>query len=227
MGKKCNKCLMEKDFTDFHKDRGSKDGFYCECKECRKIKSKYNYLINKNNEKIVITSKICSSCKMEKSTNNFHKQIGTKDGYRSMCKECRKIQWVERYDEFKEKHRENSKKYRIKNREKYNQYFILRYKRLPHVYAWRGMLSSALRRIGSTKEKKTIEILGYSSEDLKKHMESLFLDGMSWENWGEWQIDHIKPVSSFTKEDDPKMVNGLTNLQPLWKRDNIKKRDNF
>jgi hypothetical protein len=227
MGKKCNKCLIEKDFTDFHKDKKSKDGFYGECKECRKIKSKYNYHINKNNEKIEITFKICSSCKIEKSTNNFHKQIGTKDGYRVICKECRKIQWVEEYDEFKEKHRENSKKYRTENKESYNSYFRGRYKKIPHQYAWRGMLSSMLRRFKTKKQKTTIELLGYSAEELKTHMESLFSDGMSWENWGLWEIDHVKPISSFNKDEDPKIVNSLSNLQPLWKQDNIKKRDNF
>ena len=42
-------------------------------------------------------------------------------------------------------------------------------------------------------------MLGYSSNDLKIHMELLFSDGMSWENWGEWHIDHKIPVSKFYK----------------------------
>jgi len=98
---------------------------------------------------------------------------------------------------------------------------------MPHVYAWRSMLKSVLRRFGTKKEQKTIEMLGYSAEDLKKHIESLFLEGMSWENWGKWEIDHIKPVSSFDKTTDTKIVNDLNNLQPLWKSDNIKKGTKF
>ena len=70
-------------------------------------------------------------------------------------------------------------------------------------------------------------MLGYSAEDLKNHMESLFLEGMSWENWGLWEIDHIRPISSFERTTDPKIVNSLTNLQPLWRKDNIAKRDKF
>jgi hypothetical protein len=46
---------------------------------------------------------------------------------------------------------------------------------------------------------------------------------MSWENWDEWHIDHIIPISKFEKETDPKIVNSLSNLQPLWASDNIRK----
>jgi hypothetical protein len=79
--------------------------------------------------------------------------------------------------------------------------------------------------LGTKKEKNTHEILGYSAYDFKLHIEKLFLSGMTWENWGEWHIDHIKPVSSFDKKEDPKIVNSLTNIQPLWAKDNIIKSD--
>lgn len=50
---------------------------------------------------------------------------------------------------------------------------------------------------------------------------------MSWENWGEWHIDHIKPVSKFEKNDLPSVVNSLSNLQPLWAKDNLSKSSKF
>jgi len=62
-----------------------------------------------------------------------------------------------------------------------------------------------------------------------KHLESLFLPGMNWENYGfyGWHIDHIIPVVKFRFEtvDDPdfKKCWSLTNLQPLWAKDNYKK----
>lgn len=67
--------------------------------------------------------------------------------------------------------------------------------------------------------------LGYTKDDLRLHMERLFTEGMSWDNHGEWEIDHIKPVKAFWDEGvtDPKIVNALLNLQPLWKSDNRKK----
>lgn len=63
---------------------------------------------------------------------------------------------------------------------------------------------------------------GYLSGDLKSYIESLFLDGMSWDNHGEWHVDHIKPVSKFIEDGiyDPAKINALSNLQPLWARDN-------
>ncbi|AVH85447.1 hypothetical protein Rostov1_00057 [Vibrio phage Rostov-1] len=50
---------------------------------------------------------------------------------------------------------------------------------------------------------------------------------MSWDNWGEWHIDHIKPVAQFKREGitDPKIINALSNLQPLWAEENLKKSD--
>jgi len=66
-------------------------------------------------------------------------------------------------------------------------------------------------------------MLGYSSNDLKIHMELLFSDGMSWENWGEWHIDHKTPVSKFDKKVPVSTINSLDNLQPLWAFDNLSK----
>lgn len=67
--------------------------------------------------------------------------------------------------------------------------------------------------------------LGYSYEEFSDHISSKFVVGMGWDNYGDWEIDHIKPVSLFIKEGvtDPKTINALSNLQPLWKLDNRSK----
>jgi len=72
-----------------------------------------------------------------------------------------------------------------------------------------------------------IKLLGCSREDLIKHIESQFVEGMSWDNWSVngWHIDHIRPVSSFDLS-DPLQVEKCfhyTNLQPLWAKDNLSK----
>ena len=94
------------------------------------------------------------------------------------------------------------------------------------MLAWRTILTNTLKRFNKKKEDKTINLLGYSALDLKKHIESLFLEGMSWENYGEWHIDHIKMVSTFDKETPMNIVNSLENLRPLWAEDNCSRKLN-
>lgn len=69
------------------------------------------------------------------------------------------------------------------------------------------------------------KILGYTRQEFINHIESLWEDGMSWDNRSEWHIDHIKSIKHFKEEgiSDPKIVNALSNLQPLWAGDNLKK----
>jgi len=71
------------------------------------------------------------------------------------------------------------------------------------------------------------DIVGYSIDDLSAHIEKQFLPRMTWENMGRWHIDHIRPKSSFTytSEDDAEFRDcwSLTNLRPLWAKDNVKK----
>lgn len=88
-----------------------------------------------------------------------------------------------------------------------------------------GMVRRILKIKNESKVRKTFEYLKYNKTDFMNHIESLWLDGMSWENYGEWQIDHIIPVSYFIKNNitDISIINALNNLQPLWKKDNLSK----
>lgn len=71
------------------------------------------------------------------------------------------------------------------------------------------------------------ELLGCTYAQARKWIESQFQRGMSWNNVGEWEIDHIVPISSFdlTDERQVRCVNHFTNLRPLWAQDNRRKRD--
>lgn len=68
----------------------------------------------------------------------------------------------------------------------------------------------------------TFQWIGCSPEELKSYLESLFIEGMTWENYGEWHVDHIRPVCSFSAE-EWEQVNHFTNLRPLWAEDNFSK----
>lgn len=76
-----------------------------------------------------------------------------------------------------------------------------------------------------------IRDLGCSIADFKVYLESMFADGMSWENWGinGWHIDHKRPISSFNLTDPEQLKEAChyTNLQPLWAKDNLRKSDSL
>lgn len=75
------------------------------------------------------------------------------------------------------------------------------------------------------------KLVGYTLDDLIKHLEKRFLPGMTWENRGKggWHIDHIIPLAVFNisspDDIDFKKCWALKNLRPLWELDNLKKKD--
>lgn len=99
-----------------------------------------------------------------------------------------------------------------------------REKELPSRIA-RGILRNTFLAAKVEKHDHTSVILGYTPGQLKEHLDSLLADGMTWENYGEWHVDHIKPINAFIKEGitSPQLINALSNLQPLWAVDNLVK----
>lgn len=100
----------------------------------------------------------------------------------------------------------------------------------------KGRLSSNVSRSihrglkrGGKNGARTFEILGYTVEELMIRLERQFTEGMTWENYGSWHIDHIVPLSAFNYEtvDDIDFARAwsLGNLQPLWAADNLSKND--
>jgi len=77
------------------------------------------------------------------------------------------------------------------------------------------------------KEGRTHELLGYNGKELCEHLESLFKDGMTWDNQGEWHIDHRIPQSHFTNIDQLKECFALDNLKPEWAEWNMSKSNRF
>jgi hypothetical protein len=79
--------------------------------------------------------------------------------------------------------------------------------------------------------RKWEKLVGYSVKELATHLEKLFVGNMSWNQFsrGKIHIDHIRPLSTFQYDDVSdnafKECWALSNLQPLWALDNIKKRD--
>lgn len=81
---------------------------------------------------------------------------------------------------------------------------------------------------GRTKSSHTMEYVGMSPDELMNHLENKFTEGMTRDNYGEWHVDHIRPLASFDftgpdREEQLHIAWSHTNLQPLWALDNIRK----
>jgi len=233
MEKKCRICGKLKFVEDFHKKKGTPDGHRNECKECvkdiqKKYKEKYKEdpgfkekqkaydkkMYEKNKEKILARKK-------EYHKENREKILKQKEVYRNDPENKEVIK--EYLEKYRKEHPEINKEWRNNNKEKLAELQKNYRENNPHIIAWRSVLHSTLRRLGTTKEGHTIDILGYSALELHDHLQSLFRPGMSWDNHGEWDIDHMRPVTKFSPDTPIKEVCSLENLQPLWKEENLSK----
>ena len=111
-------------------------------------------------------------------------------------------------------------------------YVHYRYKTDPTFrlkFLLRARLKMALREQNARKNTKTFDLVGCSIKELKNRRETQFQEGMAWNNYGEWHIDHIRPCSSFDllKIEEQKKCFHYTNLQPLWAKDNLRKGDKY
>ena len=81
---------------------------------------------------------------------------------------------------------------------------------------------------GNKKGRHWETLVGYTINDLMEHLGNLFQPGMTWGNQGEWHIDHKVPkvFFHFDKPEDPdfRLCWTLSNLQPLWAIDNLRKQ---
>ncbi len=124
-----------------------------------------------------------------------------------------KIYFFENID----RHRQVTREYR-KNRRETDHHF----KTLCNM---RSRLYLAFKNKNWKKGSSTSKLLGGSVEEVVSHIEAKFKNGMSWENYGKWHIDHIIPLSSAKTSDDMDKLCHFSNLQPLWQFDNIQKRN--
>jgi hypothetical protein len=94
---------------------------------------------------------------------------------------------------------------------------------------FRTAIYQVLKENNVEKNKHYFDILKYTPEELISHLEKQFTDSMTWENYGEWHVDHRMPISSFNFEsvDDDSFIKcwSLENLQPMWGKENITKGD--
>ena len=201
--KKCSKCGKIKSVSEFYVDKRMRDGHINQCREC---KMKQEMIWAKSHPG-----------KMRASARKYRRN------------NLEKIRERERrfYLNNPKKMKEKSAKYRLGNHEK-----IIKYQRKWYLIP-RNKLSNAVSTgiydslRGNKNCKHWWNLVGYTLQDLTKHLEKQFVAGMSWDNYGKWHIDHVKPISSFSfnsyEDENFKRCWSLKNLQPLWAYDNMSK----
>jgi hypothetical protein len=126
----------------------------------------------------------------------------------------------------RERTRINTKSYRDRNKEMLSQKIKDKKKSDPLFRlsdSIRTLIWISINKMGYKKNSKTSNILGCSFEEFKSYIESQFNDNMTWENYGEWHLDHKTPVSWAETEEQVYELNKYTNFQPLWEFDNLSK----
>ena len=118
-----------------------------------------------------------------------------------------------------DKHREYKRKYE-KHRKDTDPLYKL-------ISNFRTAIYQVLKESNVEKNGHYFDILGYTPEELINHLEKQFTEGMTWDNYGEFHVDHKLPISSFNIKEigDEEFMKcwSLDNLQPMWGEENIRK----
>jgi len=212
--RKCSKCKKDLPLTRefFYYDKKGKYGFGYMCIQCTK-------------ENVNRCRKLDPEAK-EKHTKRCREW--RKKNPESLKKACNK---------YRKKNREFcnrlSANYKAKHKEYYKKYhtWYTNYRRkIDSRFNLNSRMSIAMGKSlkGNKNGKHWEDLVGYTLDDLKKHLEKQFKNGMTWSNYGKWHIDHIIPIKvfNFTKPEhiDFKRCWALSNLQPLWAKENLSKQ---
>lgn len=216
----CTKCGTRKNWLKFQKHKGCRFGISPECTICH---NKRGMLWKRKNPEKVLKDRRKWYKNNPEYNNKYYKENFTRiieNSYKWAKENPEKVL------EFSRKHRrENLEKCQKNARE----FARKQYKDNPKMKLNHNMRTSIWRALKSNKNGCHWETLvGYTLGKLKRHLEKQFVEGMTWENYGEWHVDHKIPVSvfNFTKPEHNDFLKcfALCNLQPLWAKDNLSKQ---
>ena len=190
-------------------------------------------------------NKICTKCKIEKELSEFSRDNSRKSGLYPRCKACcqeyctkyrstHKLRVAARHEKYRNEHREEVRKrnreYRRTHKAQRNEF--RKQKRITDIEYkikcnLRTRIWSAVKN--NIKCESTEKLIGCSIKDLKNYLKARFVKNMTFDNYGKWHIDHIKPCDSFdlSKESEQRKCFHYSNLQPLWELENLKKSNKY
>lgn len=207
--KKCTRCGEIKDLDKFQAEMRYKSGHISWCKQCRSEYVHAWYV--KNAELTKERSKIWAEENKDKVNISKRKWSSA---HKNHMYEVSKIWRSENIDKVRAMRRKHIAKVRSVPKGRLS------------TNISRNIRASIVNAKGGTHWE---ELVGFTIDQLKKHLEKRFKPGMTWENYGTyWQIDHKTPVSVFNFEKpediDFRLCWSLKNLQPLEAKENNKKR---
>lgn len=214
MNKICSRCNQTLLIENFGRNKHTRDGVSYWCKPCSKKNSDEQYA--KNREARIEQQKTRQASSKEKKAD-YDKQWRIKN----------QEELVQRDALYYREHKEQINQ-KAKERRKTDPIFKL----VGHL---RSRLHTILTQVNLPKTKKMPEYLGCTLPELKVHLEKQFTEGMTWENQGEWHLDHKIPLDAAGVWNLDKTISielteprvyqlcHYTNLQPLWGSDNIRK----
>lgn len=205
----CSKCHIEKPITEYFYTNDRKS-YRRDCTQCRRDSTKRWKLKNLGYVR-------------KKARQNYHEN---KERY----KETNRL-WLERNSEYAanraRQYRKDNLEILKKKRRKYDKIRRKNDINFRFKNQFRDRIRQTLKAQYANKNNTTYELTGCDRVELREYLESLFTDGMSWDNYGihGWSIDHIRPCASFdlTDPEQQKVCFHYSNLQPLWAKDNRKK----
>lgn len=213
----CTKCKEEKSKALFSKSAKGKDGLASWCKDC------YKDYRDSRKEKT-------KAWQREYYLKTRNLALMRAKEYRDKNKETiakKQKEYVrankDRLDKYHAEYRKRNRKEILRKQTEYQR---RRYKSdaaFCMIERLRSIMQNALKRKGVAKNQRTIESLGCTAEYFKQHIERQFQPGMTWENRGDWHIDHIIPISSASTEEEIYALSHFTNLRPMWAEENRRK----
>jgi hypothetical protein len=235
--KQCKRCTIKKSLDQFGDNKHNKDAKSSYCKECERLRGiEYR---NKNREKVNQSAKNWRNNNPEDYKKTIEKYLEKNPNmtatertkiYRQDInyREKEKKRLKDNYKNNVETLREKNKKYYHENKKlirKKNNEWKNNKRKTDGFYRMKINLRHRLRNylFEESKSKRTYDIVGLDKLEFKSYVESKFTEGMTWENYGKWHLDHIIPLCQAKDNNDALLLNHYTNLQPLWAEDNLRK----